>query len=157
MQDAVDVAHEVLIGAAAEGDEELEMKYLEEETLDSTRSAAASLRAPRGQARSGPLRFGAARVRVSTLLDFIANNAPSPQGTTETVVDGDGERPGEITQDAPFSALVWKTSIDQFSGKLSYIKTMTGVLSHETELYNVREQKKDRVRQALHRDRQEAR
>ena len=33
MQSAVDDAHEVLIAAAAEGDEELEMKYLEEETL----------------------------------------------------------------------------------------------------------------------------
>ncbi|TVQ27565.1 MAG: elongation factor G [Spirochaetaceae bacterium] len=146
MQAAVDIAHEVLIGAAAEGDEELEMKYLEEETLslDEVRHGiAAGLKAN----KLVPVLCGSAlrAMGVRTLLDFIANNAPSPQGATETVVDGDGERTVEITQDASFSALVWKTSIDQFSGKLSYIKTMTGVLSHETELYNVREQKKDRV------------
>ncbi len=146
IQAAVDVAHEVLIGAAAEGDEELEMKYLEEETLsldDVRHGIAAGLKAN----KLVPVLCGSAlrAIGVRTLLDFIANNAPSPQGATETVVDGDGERTVEITQDASFSALVWKTSIDQFSGKLSYIKTMTGVLSHETELYNVREQKKDRV------------
>lgn len=147
MQSAVEEAHEVLIGAAAEGDEELEMKYLEEETLDSDeirRGIAEGLRAN----KIVPVLCGSAlgNSGMAPLLNFIANNAPSPAGIEEAVTTKGGEESTlEISQDAPFSALVFKTSIDQFSGKLSYIKCMSGVLSGDTELFNVREDKKDRA------------
>ncbi|MFW5684813.1 MAG: elongation factor G [Spirochaetota bacterium] len=147
MQSAVDEAHEVLIGAAAEGDEELEMKYLEEETLnldEVRRGLAEGLRAN----KIVPVLCGSALQGsgMASLLNFIANNAPSPEGAEEVVVDSDNnESTTTITQDSSFSALVFKTSIDQFSGKLSYIKVMTGVLNGDTELYNTREQKKDRA------------
>ncbi|MFW5717831.1 MAG: elongation factor G [Spirochaetota bacterium] len=147
MQSAVEEAHEVLIGAAAEGDEELEMKYLEEETLDSDevrRGIAEGLRAN----KIVPVLCGSAvqNSGMAPLLNFIANNAPSPAGVEETVTAKGGEEATvAISQDEPFSALVFKTSIDQFSGKLSYIKCMSGVLSGDTELFNVREDKKDRA------------
>jgi elongation factor G len=147
MQEAVDEAHEVLIGAAAEGDEELEMKYLEEETLNADevrRGIQEGLKAN----KLVPVLCGSALLNggVASLLDFISNNAPSPQGIADTVITADGEESEtKISSDGAFSALVFKTSIDQFSGKLSYIKCMTGVLSGDTELYNVREQKKDRA------------
>ncbi len=147
MQSAVEEAHEVLIGAAAEGDEELEMKYLEQETLDSDeirRGIAEGLRAN----KIVPVLCGSALQNsgMASLLNFIANNAPSPAGVEEKVTAKGGEEATvAISQDEPFSALVFKTSIDQFSGKLSYIKCMSGVLSGDTELFNVREDKKDRA------------
>jgi elongation factor G len=147
MQAAVDEAHEILIGAAAEGDEELEMKYLEEETLDLDevrRGLSEGLKAN----KIVPVLCGSAlqNCGMISLLNFIANNAPSPAGVEESATTKDGaEKTVTISQDASFSALVFKTSIDQFSGKLSYIKCMTGVLDGDTELYNVREQKKDRA------------
>ena len=147
MQSAVEEAHEVLIGAAAEGDEELEMKYLEEETLDSDevrRGIAEGLRAN----KIVPVLCGSALQNsgMTALLNFISNNAPSPTGIEETVSKKGGEESTiAISQDAPFSALVFKTSIDQFSGKLSYIKCVSGVLGGDTELFNVREDKKDRA------------
>jgi elongation factor G len=147
MQSAVEEAHEVLIGAAAEGDEELEMKYLEEETLDSDevrRGIAEGLRAN----KIVPVLCGSALQNsgMTALLNFISNNAPSPAGIEETVSKKGGEESTvAISQDAPFSALVFKTSIDQFSGKLSYIKCVSGVLGGDTELFNVREDKKDRA------------
>ncbi|MFP4375992.1 MAG: elongation factor G [Spirochaetales bacterium] len=145
-KDQVDEAYASLIGAAAEGDEELEMKYLEEETLtieEIRRGLAEGLRAN----KIVPVLCGSAtRVSgISSVLNFLANIGPSPAGIEETAMKGETEETVTITQDAPFSALVFKTSIDQFSGKLSFIKTMTGVLDHSTELFNVREQKKDRV------------
>lgn len=147
MQAAVDEAHEVLIGAAAEGDEELEMKYLEEETL-SMDEVRRGLREGLKANKIVPVLCGSALAGtgIVSLLNFISNNGPSPDGVRDVVVGDDGnDSEITITLNASFSGLVFKTSIDQFSGKLSYIKCMTGVLSGETELYNVREQKKDRA------------
>ena len=139
-------AYADLIGAAAEGDEELEMKYLEEETLtieEIRRGLNEGLRAN----KIVPVLCGSATQisGITSLLNFLANIGPSPAGINETVLKADEEQSVPITQDAEFSGLVFKTSIDQFSGKLSFIKTMTGVLDHSTELYNVREEHKDRV------------
>ena len=50
-----------------------------------------------------------------------------------------------INSAGSFSGFVFKTSIDQFSGKLSFAKAVTGTLTADTELYNVREQKKERA------------
>ncbi|MFW5716361.1 MAG: elongation factor G [Spirochaetota bacterium] len=146
MKVAVDEAHEVLIGAAAEGDEELEMKYLEEETLNAD-EVRRGIQEGLKSNKIVPVLCGSALQNsgIVSLLNFIANNAPSPAGATEQATKGDEPITATISLDEPFSALVFKTSIDQFSGKLSYIKCMTGVLNGETDLYNVREQKKDRA------------
>jgi elongation factor G len=50
-----------------------------------------------------------------------------------------------VSSEGEVSCFVFKTSIDQFSGKLSFIKTVTGTLTHDTDLYNPREQQKERV------------
>jgi elongation factor G len=145
-KERVEAAYADLIGAAAEGDEELEMKYLEEETLnidEIRRGLAEGLRAD----KIVPVVCGSATKisGIAPLLNFLANIGPSPEGINETVIRDGAEESVCIDQNAPFSGLVFKTSIDQFSGKLSFIKTMTGVLDHSTELYNVREEHKDRV------------
>jgi elongation factor G len=147
MREAVDQAREFLIAAAAEGDEELEMKYLEEETLDND-EVRRGLSLALHSNKIVPVLCGSAlgNLGIASLLNFIANNAPSPEGVEEAVIRDDGsEEPATITQSGSFSALVFKTSIDQFSGKLSYIKCMSGALNSGTDLYNVREQKKDRA------------
>lgn len=147
MKDAVEDAHAELIAAAAEGDEDLEMKYLEEETLTSEeirRGLIAALRAN----KVVPVLGGSATQNsgIVPLLNFIANVAPSPAGSAETVVSSEGEE-SEVTIDptGSFGGFVFKTSIDQFSGKLSFVKVVTGALTADTELYNVREQKKERA------------
>ncbi|MEE8440094.1 MAG: elongation factor G [Spirochaetia bacterium] len=147
MADAVAEAHAELIGAAAEGDEELEMKYLEEETLtpeEIRRGLSEALKAN----KVVPVLCGSAirNSGIVALLNFITNVAPSPAGMIETVVGSEGEE-GTVAIDpaGSFSGFVFKTSIDQFSGKLSFAKTVTGTLSAETELYNVRERKKERT------------
>jgi elongation factor G len=144
MADVVEEAYEVLVGAAAEGDEELEMKYLEEETLTADevmRGLAEGIR----DNKIVPVLCGSALKNsgIVSLLDFIASSAPSPATASERIENSD--EVVAVDSSARFSALVFKTSIDQFSGKLSYVKVVTGELSGDTELYNVREQKKDRV------------
>lgn len=144
MTAAVDDAYQILVGAAAEGDEELEMKFLEEEPLTSeevARGLALSIRAN----KIVPVLCGCALKNSGTaaLLNFITTSAPSPLGFEEPLADDSASV--VIDPSAPFSCFVFKTSIDQFSGKLSYVKTFTGTLTADTELYSAREQKKERV------------
>jgi elongation factor G len=147
MKDAVEAARAELIAAAAEGDEELEMKYLEEESLDSDeilRGLAEALR----DNKVVPVLCGSALKNSgsASLLNFIAEVAPSPAGVKETTVNAEGEESElDIDPSGSFSGYVWKTTIDQFSGKLSFVKVVTGTLGGDTDLYNVREQKKERA------------
>ncbi|MDR2701213.1 MAG: elongation factor G, partial [Spirochaetaceae bacterium] len=45
----------------------------------------------------------------------------------------------------PFSGLIIKTTYDQFSGKLSWVKVITGKLAADSEALNVSESKKERI------------
>lgn len=70
---------------------------------------------------------------VGEVLSFICNFAPvhCEKGTIE--VDG---KSVETKDDAPFTGRVFKTVVDPFVGKISYLKIMSGSLSLSTPLYN---------------------
>ena len=127
-----------LIEGAAEGDDALMEKYLEEETLSEEEiraGLAASLRA----GAVVPVVAGATNAGsgVASLLDLLHRGAPSPVAET----DGDGAVP----PDGSPAAFVFKTSLDQYSGKLSWIKMMRGALKPDSELVNQRDSKKERI------------
>lgn len=140
-------ARAALIELAAEGDDELVEKFLAEETL-STEEILRGLQAGTTSGRLVPVTAGAALSGsgIATLLNIIAAAARSPMGIEETVISEDGsESKLAINPDAEFSGLCFKTTIDQFSGKLSFVKVVTGCLNSNTELSNAREMKKERV------------
>ncbi len=140
-------ALEVLEGAAAEGDEELLVKFIDEGEL-SPEEISRGLTLAMADNRIVPLFAGSAlkNAGISSLVRFIAEILPSPEGTLERTVDKDGnETSVKLEENAPFSAIVIKTSNDQFSGRLSYVKIITGKLTADTEVYNLREQKKERI------------
>ncbi len=137
-----------LFEAAAEGDDELMEKYLgegelsQEDTLKGLKEAFAAGRVVPAFAGSGSRNVGTA-----ALLDFIAAIAPSPKHLApETAKNGDGSET-EVAVDAskPASAFVFKTQIDQFSGRLSYVKVITGALAPDLEVVNVRDGRKERL------------
>ncbi len=145
--DAVARAREVLAGAAAEGDEELLVKFIDEAGL-STEDMIRGLKLAIKDNRVVPAFAGCARTGsgVNALLDFIADIVPSPAGALEMVKKNeDEELVVKINPAQPFSALVVKTSNDQFSGKLSYIKVVTGSLASDSEVYNFTEAKKEKI------------
>ena len=140
-------ALEVLEGAAAEGDEELLVKFIDEGEL-SPEEISRGLTLAMADNRIVPLFAGSAlkNAGIGSLVRFIAEILPSPEGTLERTVDKDGnETSVKLEENAPFSAIVIKTSNDQFSGRLSYVKIITGKLTADTEVYNLREQKKERI------------
>ena len=50
-----------------------------------------------------------------------------------------------LDPDKPLAALVIKTTYDQFSGKLSWVKIIRGKLAADSEIFNATENKKERV------------
>ena len=138
LADEVEQYRQELIEGAAEGDDALMEKYLEEETL-SEEEIRAGLTASLRAGAVVPVVAGAtnAGAGVASLLDLLHMGAPSPRAET----DGDGA----VTPDGSPAAFVFKTSLDQYSGKLSWIKVMRGALKPDSELVNQRDSKKERI------------
>ena len=137
-----------LFEAAAEGDDVLMEKYLgegelsQEETLKGLMEALAGGRIVPAFAGSGTRNIGTA-----ALLDFIATAAPSPaHAHAELAIDADHkEIDVAIDGGKPASAFVVKTQIDQFSGRLSFVKVVTGALVPDMEVTNVRDSRKEKL------------
>ena len=69
---------------------------------------------------------------IDFFLDIIAKAYPNPiEGVKEK--DSDGEVI-EVLDNGPAKLFVWKTVADQFVGKMSYVKVMSGVLHKEDML-----------------------
>ena len=71
---------------------------------------------------------------VNELLDFLKENCPvyTDRGTIKDAKDVEVK-----TDDSEaFSAIVFKTVVDPFVGKISYVKVMSGSLTAQTALYN---------------------
>lgn len=137
----------LLIESAAEGADDLIEKYFEEGTLDAD-EIRRGLREGLNDNRVVPVFCGSSAkgAGLTSLLNFIKNNFPTPEGKKEMILDAEGQqRDLLISQDAPTCAYVFKTTIDQFSGKLSFIKVAGGMVSADTELYNPGISKKEKV------------
>ncbi len=132
MADAAEAARMELIETAAEADEALMEKYFENETL-TPEEMKKGLSKGIVEGDVIPVFAGDAydNAGVKTLLDAIATYFPSPDDRAAAV----GVKPGsedEVTRepkaDAPFSAYVFKTSIDQFAGRLSIVRVYSGTV-----------------------------
>ncbi len=129
---------ERLIENAAEGADDLIEKYFEEGTLSSD-DIRRGLKEGLKENRIVPVFCGATDkgAGITSLLNFIKNNFPSPLGMEEFIIGREGEETLlPITPEGAVSAYCFKTTIDQFSGKLSFLKVVTGVLTPDTDLTN---------------------
>jgi len=136
-----------LIEAAAEGDDALMEKYFETESLKHEEIQEGLTKAL-AAGKIIPVFCGSALQNggIYTCLDAIAHLCPSPVGRKEPLQPIDDEQAfQDISSDGSPSCFVFKTSVDQFSGKLSYIKVVTGTVAGDTELVNFREKKKEKV------------
>lgn len=137
----------VLIESAAEGNDELMNTYFEKGSLtpeEIQKGLSLGLR----NNRIIPLFGGSALSNsgIRSLLNFLVTVGPSPAGFQETIVKEDGtEEKVPIESASPMSAFCFKTTIDQFSGQLSYLKVITGKIVHDSEALNPREGKKERI------------
>lgn len=129
--------------AAAETDDQLLEQYLSAGEL----TQADLLRGMRLGIQSGtivPLYAGSAlkNIGIVPLLNAILEFVPAPADRAARVPlkgqhpDGNQEVTRDATTDSPFSAVIFKTIIDPFVGRLSYVRIYSGTLQTDSVLFN---------------------
>jgi elongation factor G len=141
-----DAARLSLIESAAEGDDALIEKFFAEGKL-APEEIRKGLTSGMKSGKFFPVLCGAASVAagVPSLLDFITYAVPSPGGEVKGADAGGKEITRKVSESEPASCFIFKTALDQFTGKLSYFKVMSGKISLDTDLVCVREAKKEKL------------
>lgn len=126
--------------AAAEGDDELTAKYLEEENL-TKEEIEKGLRGVIAQNKVYPVLCASAAkdVGLHALLEFIVNFLPSP----DAVERKRGKY--KMAETEPLSALVFKTQADPFVGRINFVKVLSGILKPDSQVYNAAKEKMERL------------
>lgn len=140
-----------LIEGAAETDETLLDKYLEDGDL-STEEVTAALRSGVAQGATFPVLggAGASAIGVDLLLDFVADTGPSPisrGAVTALASRGGDEIDVELKPDGKPLAQIFKTIADPFVGKLSLFRVWSGSIKPDSTLSNATQGHDERLHQ----------
>jgi len=147
MIDRVDELNFELMESAAEGNDELLMKYLEGEELTADEIISGLREAIVGGSLVPVLASaGESGIGVKAVLDLLINLSPSPAdvGPFEA-----GEETFPVSDDSPLALLVFKTTADPYVGKLTYFRVYGGVPESGATFYVPRADEDDRVSQLL--------
>ena len=153
MKDMVEEYRDKIVEAAAEGDDDLMMKYLEGEEI-SIDEIKAALRKQVLACKLFPVFCGSAYKNkgIQMLLDAVIDYLPSPLDVPP--VKGTDPKTGEeISRKAsdkePLAALAFKIMADPFVGKLAYFRVYSGIMEQGTYVLNSTKGKKERVGRLL--------
>lgn len=144
---------EFLIERVAETDEVLTLKYLEGEQITKEELLAA-LRNATIAGTLVPVLCGASLKNkgVQEMLDAIIAYLPSPLDIPPLAgIDPNTQEEvtREVSDTAPFSALVFKIVSDPFVGRLSYLRVYSGVLTKGATTENSTKNKSERIGRLL--------
>ena len=151
LADEAALLHDTTVENIAESDEELMEKYLEEGSL-SAEDLAASLRRGVLNAALTPVVVGSSLENKGgrELLDAIARLFPSPL-ERPAFLDAEGNE--RISSDeGPACGLVFKTIADPFSGQLNMVRVISGTISSDSTLKNMRTEEPERLGTLLYLD-----
>ena len=141
-----------MIEAAADQDDDLMMKYLEEGTL-SEEEIKRGLRKGTINNKIVPVCCGSSYKNkgVQELLNAIVDYMPSPLDIPHIKgVTPDGEEVERKTSDdEPFAALAFKIATDPYVGKLCFFRVYSGTLEAGSTILNANKGKKDRMGRIL--------
>ncbi|PKM82085.1 MAG: elongation factor G [Firmicutes bacterium HGW-Firmicutes-14] len=135
LADTLETYREKLIEASAEANDEILMKYLEGEEL-TEQEIMEGFKAGIASGKVIPVLCGSAtkNMGIKQLMDFLADYFPAPE-------DKSGE---------PLSALVFKTLVDPFVGKMNFIRVFSGTLKADSPLYNATKEKAEKIGQVMY-------
>jgi elongation factor G len=147
----VEAARMQLVEAAAEGDDELIMKYLDGEEL-SEDEIHRGLRLGVASGKIVPILCGSslANIGVQPLLRAIATLLPSPVEAAEVAAKNPATDAIEVlppAEQGPLAALVFKTTADPFVGRLTYLRIYSGTLESDSRAFNSRSESEERIGQ----------
>lgn len=154
MEHAKEIRHE-LVEHIAETDDVLLEKYLETDDLTSEELLKGLRKAILQRKVMGILCGSVAQnAGVKMLADTIVELMPNPVERAEVkpiigFAPLDKAREKEISRkpdrSSPFSAIVFKTTVDPFSGKLSFIRVLSGFQQADQPIYNGTRDEKDKA------------
>ena len=149
--DEAEYRREKMMDAAAEGDDELALKYLEGEDLTED-EVEHGLLVGVERGRVVPVMVGSAMsgIGVATLLDRICKELPSP---VEAPKDLNGvsihktgsEAAPSNDEKGPLSSLCFKTTADPFVGKINYLRVFNGSIHVDDTVANVNRESDERL------------
>ena len=147
MEDAVAEARQNLVDAAAETDDELIMKYLEGEELTEDEVRQGLQEGVKG-GQITPVFCGSARENIGlySLARALRSYIPSPANVALAIPIGDGEELElKAEADGPVAAYVFKTIVDRYVGRMSYVRVFSGTLAADKEATNLRSGERSRL------------
>jgi elongation factor G len=138
-----------LFEAVAESDDALLEKYLDKGTLEEEELRGA-LRSAVLAGKLTPVLCGSGvkNIGIGPLLDAVTNLLPAP--SERPAMKGQNPANGETIERAadsgvPFSAIVFKTVIDPFAGRLSIFRVVSGRAASDATVLNATRGSKERL------------
>ena len=146
MTNEVEEARQKLIEAVAEFNNELLEKYIEGVEIAEEEVAAALIEGIQA-GKIFPVLCGSAmrNVGMHKLLNDIVEYLPAPTDRTVIGMDPETEELVERGTEDAFSAQVFKTIVDPFVGRLSFIRVFSGEMKGDASYYNVNRDDMERV------------
>ncbi|WP_045769668.1 elongation factor G [Xanthomonas albilineans] len=145
-------ARAFMVEAAAEANEDLMDKYLNEGDL-SEAEILGGLRERTLKVEVVPVYCGTAfkNKGVQAMLDGVIQLLPSPSDRppVKGINEDEKEDSRAATDSAPFSALAFKIMTDPFVGSLTFFRVYSGTLNSGDQVYNPVKSKKERVGRIL--------
>ena len=150
MRETAEEMRHHLLETLAEADDEIMEKYLADEELSLEEIEAAIRRATLTKGVV-PVLGGSSlkNIGVQPLLDAVVNFLPSPLDRGEIRGTAPGDEEKEIVRrpspEEPMAALAFKIAVDEYTGKLTYVRVYSGRLEPGTYILNASTGKKERV------------
>ncbi len=139
--------------AAAEGEDELIMKYLDGQELTEAEIQRGLRLAIQKQTVVPVLCCSAtANIGVAALMDMLAIFAPSPLEAgsvkaTNPATQAEEELDPQTAEQGPLAAFVFKTMADPYVGKLTFFRVYSGVLASDSRVFNANRNQEERIGQ----------
>jgi elongation factor G len=147
LKDAAEEAHFALVEAAAEGEDELMEKYLENGSL----TDAEMVRGLEDVVYAGAFvpvfcAAGGHEVGAIALLNDIIDLMPSPLNAPRRKAQGkNGEEQLRPVDTEPLAAYVWKTTADPFVGRMTYFRVYSGSIQADGHMWNQNKSADERI------------
>ncbi|MGL4649928.1 MAG: elongation factor G, partial [Caldilineaceae bacterium] len=140
-----------LVEAAAEADDELIIKYLDGEKLtpDEVRHG---LHDGIKSGKITPVYVGtsSSEFGLERLLQAIPRYVPAPSERTVSATVAGAEKELSADPNGPVAAVVFKTIIDRYVGRMSYVRVFSGTVNKDAQLAPARTGKSMRVANLFH-------
>jgi len=152
MQSMAEEWHEKMVESAAEANEEIMDKYLEEGDL-SEEDIRVGLRERTLSNEIVPCLCGSAfkNKGVQTMLDAVVDYLPAPNEVKAVtgVLENEEEGSRESDDEAPFAGIAFKIATDPFVGSLTFVRVYSGTLNTGDSVFLPIKGKKERVGRML--------